>query len=959
MESDLDLLGGLHEQAANQTIANWLGTQREWRADAERVGVMQGGHTRPDILILEGDRMPVIVETEYSNPAVSDAESRLGEKLVNETRPFTEVIALGIDEKVKNTTPEFLTELLEANKRMFTVQFVSQRNGTVYVWPDAPLPATPADLVAYCEYAQVPQSVIEAKSAAIAERVRAAGRKIEEGIRFFPDGGKSMLGELMDVLGCDTSTAATQTSCAIWMIAIDLQNDLAAYSTKLANLGLKGTGNETLTKSALLRAWEIIKSVNYLPVVELAISSLETIPPRTIGLSDVLSELAELSDELNGLHAKHIYNFAGELWQKLVVDREERAAHYTKPEVAELLATLGAVRFSGRSADELFEVDLMDAACGTGTLIGAGERSLRRLYRFKGGQSDELHKKRMENHVIAVDVNGIAGTLTAKRLTDMDVQQTYDGAKIAVTDHPAGSLSLLDPNETGISRVLGYRNVTQTMDAKENLGLFHIGIEESGVDWSLMNPPYSKPRKGRTQPTKGLNRLRPAAKRAGYTMSHGQAGLATDFGNVSLMRLKGGGVFAHVLPMTAAYAGSWQQWRVGIETHFENIVAITNTGRDRLTSMSADTGMSEMLLVATKRKGKRKNSAWRKSEILCVNLYTPPTTLSEGYALANEIASIPENEISGISNRLSFARIDTLSPGFSWYGIGNSNVEISAVICGLIRGEIYYPHTLSRRSISLDMTTLGAVGRAGPTHDLLGHPVDGDGRGAFKWIPITALGGDGVHTHKSMWAAESKTQRQMVVNPTHAGQITNENLAKQMLEKRSQWFLNRGVSWTSQSLLVAKTEQNNHGGRAWNALQGLSESTGVCVALFYNSIFGALMMRAYAQSPQQGPRASIQIGAIPGLPCPSFGASTPQAKRARTLASMWFDSLSKLELRPFSYCFADESRHQIDNTVADMLGLDSSDPDTQQMLAHYRRLFASESNINGGQEKILVALDRM
>ena len=70
-----------------------------------------------------------------------------------------------------------------------------------------------------------------------------------------------------------------------------------------------------------------------------------------------------------------MYNFAGELWQRLVTDREERAAHYTKPEVAELLATLAAQRFDDRSVDEIATLNLMDAASGTGTLIGAGERA--------------------------------------------------------------------------------------------------------------------------------------------------------------------------------------------------------------------------------------------------------------------------------------------------------------------------------------------------------------------------------------------------------------------------------------------------------------------------------------------------------------------------------------------------------------------------------------------------------
>ena len=372
-------------------------------------------------------------------------------------------------------------------------------------------------------------------------------------------------------------------------MSLDLQNDLATYSDLFKERGLQYSGDlGTLTQRKLLDQWEIIKSVNYLPVVELAIPSLEAIPARMSNLTQILTTLSDLTDELNGLHAKHIYNFAGELWQKLVEDREERAAHYTKPEIAELLAGLSATRFAGRPADALATLDLMDAACGTGTLVGAGERALRRLYKLAGGADAELHSKRMENHIVAIDINGIAGTLTAKRLTDIDVEQTYTSSKIAVTNHPAGSLSLLDPDQTGVSEVLGYRDVVQTEDDEGNLGLFHVGKEDAGVDWVLMNPPYARPRKGRAQPTKNVPRAK--AKRNGYAMSNGQAGLATDFGNLSTIRLKGDGVFAHVLPLSAAYLGTWKDWRAGMETHYNNLIAIANTGDDLHTSMSADTG---------------------------------------------------------------------------------------------------------------------------------------------------------------------------------------------------------------------------------------------------------------------------------------------------------------------------------------------------------------------------------
>ena len=80
-------IGNLHEQEANSVIAEWLdGAGRGWQADAERTGVMVGSNDRPDIVIRQGDRMPVIVECEYGKPAVGDAAKRLGRNLQAESQ---------------------------------------------------------------------------------------------------------------------------------------------------------------------------------------------------------------------------------------------------------------------------------------------------------------------------------------------------------------------------------------------------------------------------------------------------------------------------------------------------------------------------------------------------------------------------------------------------------------------------------------------------------------------------------------------------------------------------------------------------------------------------------------------------------------------------------------------------------------------------------------------------------
>ena len=951
-------IGEFHENSVNYEVGKWLNTVgRDWNASGERTGVVVNSHTRPDIVIRQGDRMPVIVEAEWDKPAIGDATSRLGATLEGETRPFTEIIALGYDITIRNNTPEQLLARLNNNERMFTIQLVTENGAS----PKEPLSATPDDLIAYCEYAQVPQSVIDFESEQIAREISSAGQQLLNGIELSGNLAPQILKQLRETLGCEKDLDAARTACAIWLVAIDLQNDLATYSPALQDAGLKTTrslrtdANDVLTPEDLLTQWKVVEGVNYLPVMELSIDSLQAVDIRS-GLTDVLRALDNLSARLNGLHAKHIYNFPGELWQRLVSDREERAAHYTKPENAELLATLAAQRFQNWDRQRIAEINLMDASCGTGTLVGAGERALRRLYAQKGGRDPELHRKRIEEHIIALDVNSIAGTLTAKRLSDMNVAQDYSKSKIAVVSHMAGSLMLLDPTISGINDLLGFGGIAATPGLSNEPGLIHV--LPSSVQWSLMNPPYSRPRKDREQATKGLSRLRQIAAKAGFTMSDGQAGLGSDFGNMTNIRLEEQGVYSHVLPLTAAHAESWQGWRAQLEEDFEDIIAIANVGPS-LESMSADTGMNEMLVVATKRRRtstiRLAPSRWQPTSILCVNLSMARTTLAEGYAIAQEIGSIPPSSQYGMLQHGSYVRATTPTSGFPWFALGNENAELTATVVGFLNGNAFDPVKLETHGMSLSMTTLGDMASSGPTHHLIGYPKDGDPIGAFEWTPLTAL--PSRPAQQALWAANSKTQISILAEPTHGGTVVDQHAAQQMVAKRGVWHFSRNLRFTSQSIAVAKTSRPVHGGRAWNALQELPDSVGQCLALYYNSIFGAIMRNAYGQSTQAG-RATIQVLALQGMPCPAFHVNTQEARTAREIAEKHFSRLLEIRLQPFAYCFRDDNRREIDDVVAEMLGLDPTTSEIQEMMEHYRVLFASEPNVNGHQKSIVAALEQ-
>ena len=709
---------------------------------------------------------------------------------------------------------------------------------TAGVWPDEPIVSRPVDLVAYCEYAQVPQLEIDRHSARVARHIESLGGALLNGLRAMTAVGDEKIAKLIDIVKADTAEEATRIVCAIWLMTIDLHNDLASFSPTLRSTGLKTTQDirassmlGVLRQEDLVSAWDAIESVNYLPVMELAKASLQAVGDSHV-VSEVLRNLEELSGNLNTLQAKHVYNFAGELWQRLVTDREERAAHYTKPEVAELLATLAAERFTDRSTDEVASLDLMDAACGTGTLIGAGERALRRVHLVKGGTDPSLHRKRMEAHIIALDVNGIAGTMTAKRLTDLEVAQDYQESRIAIVTHEAGSLCLLNPETTGISDMLGSGGRGLTPGQSSNNGMVRVPV--GSVDWVLMNPPYSRPRRGREQATTGLAPLRRIAARYGWLMSHGQAGLGSDFGNISNMRLKAGGVFAHVLPLTAAHAGSWTQWRREMVKHFKDIVVIANTSTSELQSMSADTGMGRDAGGCDE----ARDSRWKgleADELLCVSLSAAPATMAEGYALGRKIAAIRDSRPTGTESWGSWARLKQNGTGSPWGAVGNRNVELTAVSELMLEGRFYDPATMNRHALPLPVVTLSELADAGPTHHLIGHPTGAEAIGAFEWMPLETW--PVAPSQKSMWAATAQTQVRIATDPTHGGTVISRSLARRLVAQRSHWFISRNLRWTSQALAFAHTRNVVHGGRAWNALQGLDDEVGRCLALWNNSGF--------------------------------------------------------------------------------------------------------------------------
>ncbi len=221
---------------------------------------------------------------------------------------------------------------------------------------------------------------------------------------------------------------------------------------------------------------------------------------------------------------------------------------------------------------------------------------------------------------------------------------------------------------------------------------------------------------------------------------HGQAGLGADFSALAGKKLKAGGVFATVLPLTAAHSESWEGFRSTVESECREITTIAFTAH-QTAMMSADTYMNEMLLVATRQTIDDTEEGTR---IICVNISDIPQSVTESYWYAKWINDIRQSgSNSGIIHEAgkrigNWTAVTPPLAGFPWFAVGMQNHHLAAVAAELMDGQLYSPENRQRWELSLPITTLGQVVDIGPTHHLIGH-IRGarEAIGAFTFDEIT------------------------------------------------------------------------------------------------------------------------------------------------------------------------------------------------------------------------------
>ena len=436
-----------------------------------------------------------------------------------------------------------------------------------------------------------------------------------------------------------------------------------------------------------------------------------------------------------------------------------------------------------------------------------------------------------------------------------------------------------------------------------------------------MNPPYSRTRGGQSAfDIAGLtDKERDACQERWGKLIKGEpctkkAGMAATFLCAAHKKLRPGGRVGFVLPRTAAFADTWTETRDMVETEYKDVTAVAVSSALGREAMSADTGMEEMVLVATK----KDKSGGDRSPVRCVTLYEPMTRVGEAAEIARAVQNSGDGPIVLGGDEIGVSSVFRTNGGAPWSAVGAVNMTLERIKTAMLAGTL--ENADGTEAGRVPMTTIGELFDVGPTHDLIGHPAGGDPRGAFTFRPVVS-DLDTVGMHRSLWKADSNTQKSMIVKPTHKGTMCRKDKAAGMWDTRSSLFYARGPRWTAQALVAAVTDGAVMGCRAWTSLKHEDGDVLKAFALWANSIYGMVTYWALGSRTQQG-RSSMQINAIKKVMCPDFAAlkTTKAARR--------FDRLSKKTLKAAYLASEDSGRAQINEAVSEMLGAPGYDAAT-------------------------------
>ena len=931
----------------------------EYTLDAEQTGQGKQTATAPDIVVHMPYGLRTIIETEYGAPAIDDAKKRLGYEFIDYSISMKSVIALGMPRELRDLRPAAVTDALMSmsDAPQFLMQVVTGKcadDPDINIVPDKPSLVSLQDLVQYAWLAAIPEAYAkDIMDKAIADMTSA----------------KQTLTDKLNACGADAQARLTNkygnhdSANKMDSVAGNIVGTL--FSMIQIHANLKKWGDDEVQEVPAISApelwqpieprdgipekiaivWREIEKIDYMPLSTIAAGMLED--------SDVSPHIGAALRVVADAVARYIQagvsattNVAAEIWQSLIPDRDERAAYYTKPATAELLANITTRRLQSPRAAKYNEI-----CAGTGTLARATEENIRFRHYVQSQDKTIIHADRMENCIQLTDINPQSISVATANMVSLRPETTFKASAMFAITVNGGSLNFLLPQ--GVSNMLdslvGY-------DGKQKVALTAV---PRIFDICNNNDPYFRPRGGASSPitTKEMATYKRAADHLAKGVANGQAGLHTFMHVIEHTILGYGRPHGKVLPLSVAHTESSRGVRQNFENEYCDVIAISTASGGGV-SMSADTGIQEMLLIGTKHTPSSTRAQNGDRAVACVNLTRPFETKLEAKLFADAIhEEIALNKKSGEiivgSVAGTYYRLSNLGDGAPWSVLGVSG-DFGILTALLTQGSAWNAATGETTEFAIPMTTLDKITTRGTGDDLIGKIAGSRSpRGAF-----VIHEDDNAKNRKnpSMWAVNEDTQVAITCDPTHYGEPRGDvNAVKRILQTAGHFHISRNLRQSAQKIAICYTEQECIGGRAWTTLNADDDAI-KAITLFLNSAYGIIIRVGHGETTDLG-RSTMGVTAVESHPIPDFAADTDAAKCARALAAANFDRLRTLPLKRIALSALDPNRAEIDRVVTEMLGLPDNAA-TESMLSEWRRLMCLQPIVNAKNKSVLNELRR-
>lgn len=942
------------------------------RIDVESTGVFkENASWCPDILVRHPGGVPVVVETKFQRSSLStsdrlervekDAIERLALTMNEGDYIVEQAISVRYPHELRSVGQHMLDSVIRNAILDFCVFSGTQENYSR--WPRAGWTSGSIDDLANCiELVALSEDRIARGMKILEDGVGSAAYVLQDDGERAPDMLEWVSEQLHQKSGKQTfrMAMAIVANALIFHTSIAGTHGIPAIDKLQTPLG-------HISKWEMLRQWRyILDNINYWPIFRIASDILS--PIRDATAHKILDRLAKAAISLAELGATSQQDLCGRMFQRLITDRKFLATFYTLPSSAALLAELATARLDIDWTDEsaVTSLRIADFACGTGALLNAAYGAVTRRYRRKGGDDEVIHPQMMENALVGADIMPAATHLTASVLSgahpSVPFTQTsiltlpYGNQSVTASKVTAlGSLDLIGKEDTVALFDLGHESVKGGKEGRYEV----VKLRDQEFDLVIMNPPF-------TRPTNHKSRDVPVPSFAGFNTSedeqremskrlaemrkpnslakagHGNAGLASNFVDLADVKVKRGGVIALVLPAAFLQGKSWEDARSVLEQRYSDIVVVTIASQGTTErAFSADTGMGEVLVLATRRRPEKSQGA-----TLYINLDHRPRTILEAVTIATAAAKIPESRNHG---KLWIGSEESTG----WYirgslsqggGAGVVEQEVTLAASSLVSGSL----RLAQRhdSIEIPLAPLGSLGNRGLVHrDISGKEgvEKGQPRGPFD---IVRNKSNTLSSYPVLWSHAAEREKRLIVEPDchgvpRKGNRDRANLVWKATKSRLHYNLDFGLS--SQPLAACITNVPSIGGRAWPNFACTNSRWEIPLVLWANTTLGCMTFWWSGSRQHQG-RALITITRLPELKVLDV---RKLSKNQLNHADKIFKKFSTREFLPANEAWRDEARQELDHAVlVELLHLPN---DIIEPLALLRRQWCAEPTVHGGK----------